>query len=96
MAEYIVLRSSVSGVWFGRALKRGPNGEHMLAEARRVFAWQGALSCASLAAFGPGSGSRIEAPLARAEISPCAAGGDERLSCSPEAVAAFQAAPIAR
>ena len=65
----------------------------MLREARRAWSWKGALSCSELAVRGPGEGSRICVRVSRVEIT--IAPGDEMIDATPEAVAAWKAAPAA-
>lgn len=56
-----IVRSSGSGVWYGRLT--GKDGQTCrLDNARRVWSWTGAASCSGLALTGP-TGGKITAPI---------------------------------
>ena len=92
MPRYVVIRSNLAGVHFGR-LVRDRDGQRVLRDARRAWSWKGALSCSELAVTGPGEGSRICVTVPRVTLT--IATGDEMTDCTPEAVARWQAASVA-
>lgn len=50
---YVVVRSNLSGVWVGEFLGRDYNGTIVkLKNARRLWSWEGALSCSEIATKG--------------------------------------------
>ena len=61
LGQRVVVRSHMSGVWWGR-LSGVAGGVLVLTDARRAWSWTGALSCSGLALRGP-TGGRIEAPV---------------------------------
>lgn len=87
----VIVRSSLSGVWYGdlESTEGTPDGLERvtLRGARRVWSWEGALSCSGLAAHGPRE-AKI-APAVDVRIS----GVCEVIDCTPEAIAAFAAIP---
>ena len=90
--RFVILRSNMSGVWFGR-LAESTSQSRVLTEARRCYGWEGALSCSELALAGP-TGGLICAAVSRVEVD--RAPGDEMLDASEAAVAAFATAPAAK
>ena len=81
--KFVVVRSSQSGVWFGR-LQQVEGDDARLQDARRVYNWEGAASCSGLATGGP-SGGQICAPVATAVVK----GFCECLGASDEAAKRF-------
>lgn len=85
--QFVIVRSSPSGVWFGvlESVEGTPDGLErvVLSDARRCWQWTGAGSCSGLAAHGP-LGGKIAVPIAATISHVC-----ERLACAPEAVARF-------
>ena len=88
----VILRSNMSGVWFGRLAEQDAQSR-VLTEARRCWEWDGALSCSNLALHGP-AGGRILGAVSRVEID--RAPGDEMIDASEAAVAAFAKMPAAQ
>lgn len=80
----VIVRSSPSGVWFGRLVVVSGNTVK-LADARRVWSWTGAASCSGLAVTGPLSG-KIAAPVKVTVFEVC-----EIIEASDAACAAFGA-----
>ena len=89
--KYVIVRSSPSGVWFGRLVQveGTPDGLQRitLVEARRIHYWEGAGSCSGLAAHGPREG-RIAPPVSATVSQVC-----EILEATPEAVARIARIP---
>jgi hypothetical protein len=85
----VIVRSSQSGVWFGRLVSTvgTPDGLErvVLANARRIWCWEGAGSCSGLAAHGPRIG-KIAPPVAATISGVC-----ERLEATAAAVKAIAA-----
>lgn len=90
--RYVILRSNMSGVWFGK-LEEQTALSRVLTEARRCWEWEGALSCSGLALHGP-TGGRIIGAVARVEID--RAPGDEMIDASEAAVEAFARTPVSK
>lgn len=87
LGKFVIVRSSPSGVWFGRLTGCDLTGDGLwcvgLSEARRVWRWEGAGSCSGLAAHGPKAG-KIAPPVEAAVAQVC-----EILLCTDEAIAQF-------
>lgn len=87
----VVVRSSQSGVWFGRLEQAEPDGPGLVAcrltAGRRIWSWTGAGSCSGLAAQGPRSG-RIASPVDAVVCGCC-----EILVARTTAIAVFEAIP---
>ena len=82
----VVVRASVSGVWFGRLIRQeGP--DVVLVEARRCWSWTGAGSCSSLALYGP-SGGKIAPPVSVQVFGAC-----EVIDATTDAATRFVAVP---
>ena len=90
--RYVILRSNMSGVWLGK-LAEQTSQSRVLTEARRLYSWDGALTCSELALSGP-TGGRICGPVSRVEID--RAPGDEMIDATEAAVAAFAKLPAAK
>jgi hypothetical protein len=70
IGKSVVVRSSPSGVWVGKLVAYETSTELAkvgLENARRVWSWEGAASCAGLASHGP-SGGKITAPVERVVV----------------------------
>ena len=53
MGKYILIRSNMSGVWVGRLVGTGAQGNVLaLEDARRIRYWGGAIDCSDLAVNG--------------------------------------------
>jgi len=53
MGKYILIRSNMSGVWVGRLVGTGAQGNVLaLEDARRIRYWEGAIDCSDLAVNG--------------------------------------------
>ena len=89
---FVIVRSNMSGVWMGRLLTQ-TQSSRVLTEARRCYAWEGALSCSELATCGP-SGGRVCGPVSRVEID--RAPGDEMITMTEAAILAFSKIPAAQ
>ena len=71
MSKQVIVRSNMSGVWFGTLMLRGKSGTVTLTKARRLWSWEnadGTGSCSVLALTGPGKGSRIDPEVPRVVI----------------------------
>jgi hypothetical protein len=86
----VVLRSSMSGVWFGTLVSETRTSRTLL-NARRARTWQGPVSCGGLALHGP-TGGEIEAPVPQVTID--RAPGDEMIYCTAEATAVWTKAAV--
>lgn len=82
MGNYVIIRSSPSGVWFGQ-LVESERQKYTLKNARRVWSWEGAASCTGLAKKGP-TGGKICAPVDVVVHEVC-----ECITATPEAISAF-------
>ena len=91
MERFVIIRSNMSGVWFGRLLEETAQ-TRVLDRARKIYDWEGALSTSDLACSGP-TGGRILRPV---KLTLDRAPGDECIDCSEEAVRVFQALPEAK
>lgn len=86
----VVVRSHLSGVWFGTLVAK--NGTELtLTNARRFYSWSGALTVATIATSGAGSASRLCAP-----VNTIISDFVEINDASDEAVKALEALPIAK
>lgn len=90
--RFVILRSNISGVWFGRLVESSPQSR-ILADARRAWNWQGAISCSELAITGP-TGGKISGPVSRVEVD--RGPGDEMCDASEAAVKAWALVPVAK
>ena len=81
--KMVVVRSSQSGVWFGR-LQQVEGDDARLQDARRVYYWEGAATCSGLATGGPSGGKICEPVPAGVVKNFC-----ECLLASDEAIARF-------
>ena len=90
-SRFVILRSNMSGVWFGKLVSQTPQSR-ILTEARRCYSWEGALSCSGLALGGPSKG-RICGAVSYVEID--RAPGDEMIDATEAAIAAFAKIPDA-
>jgi len=53
MGAYILIRSNMSGVWVGKLVATGAEGNVLaLEDARRIRYWEGAIDCSDLAVNG--------------------------------------------
>jgi hypothetical protein len=60
---YVILRSDIAGVFYGRLLKDTRPGYYRLADCRKVWSWEGANHVEGLALVGPElTGSQITGP----------------------------------
>ncbi len=93
--RYVILRSNMSGVWFGKLAdcQSSQSLSRVLTEARRLYSWDGALTCSELALAGPTVG-RVCGAVSRVEID--RAPGDEMIDATEAAVAAFAKLPAAK
>lgn len=87
VGRWVVVRSSASGVWWGRLLS-AEGDTVLLAEARRCWHWTGADSCSGLALRGP-TGDRIASPVPEQAVLGCC----EVAAGTPEAKARWDAVP---
>jgi hypothetical protein len=87
--DYVVVRSSQSGVWLGALVSSEPDGPGTvrvkLTDARKAWQWSGAAATSGLAARGP-SGGRIADP-----VTVVVGGCCEVIDATPEAVARWRA-----
>lgn len=82
----VVVRTYSAGVWYGKLAARREK-EVDLVGARRIWSWKGANTCSEIALRGVAAGSRVAEPV---EVTLTEA--IEVISCTPEAVAALEAA----
>lgn len=64
--KHVVIRSSQSGVWFGK-LESQSGDSFTLLNARRAYYWEGAATCSQLATHGP-KGGKICLPVSRVQV----------------------------
>lgn len=91
--SYVVVHNNQSGVWFGELRSEEGAPLTKLANARRAWSWEGALSCSDLANHGP-TGGQIDAPVLLVTMR--AEHDVEHIEARPEAVAAWAAVPSAQ
>jgi len=85
--KHVLVRTKSAGVHFGRLLER--HGlEVLLADARRIWSWQGANTLHEIALHGVGRGSKISEAVSTIVLTEAI----ELLACSAQAVASLEAA----
>ncbi len=90
--QYVVIRSHLSGVWFGvlETIKPYADGPYaFISQARKVRKWEGPADACSLAIKGPSGGQITGEVPAISLVGPF----QEMHVCSEVAVAAFLATP---
>lgn len=88
VGKHVVVRSHMSGVWFGMLDAVDARSAILLSEARRAWSWEGAGSCSGLATHGP-TGGKITAPAV--VVIPESV---EIITCSDDAVAQWKSIPV--
>jgi hypothetical protein len=89
--KYVIVRTYSAGVHFGRLVKRDGK-EVLLADARRIWYWQGANTLHEIALHGVGPESKISETVAAIVITEAI----EIIGCSPEGTKNLQAAKWGR
>lgn len=84
--RHVLIRTYSAGVHFGSLIER--NGQEVaLADARRIWSWQGRNTLNEIALHGVGKGSRVSEAVPRIELTQAI----EVIDCSAEAVENLQA-----
>ena len=87
-AKAVIVRTQSAGVHFGYVIERR-GAEIDLERSRRIWSWQGALSCSELASKGPDvARSKIAVPVSLTLL-----GVIEVIYCTDAAAAAISGAP---
>ena len=83
--QYVVVRTYSAGVHVGELVDRRDK-EVTLANARRIWSWQGANTLNEIALRGVGKGSRVSEPVSRIILTEAI----EILECTPEGEGALR------
>ncbi len=89
--KYYIVRGQSSGVFFGKIVKR-EGQEVQMADARRLWRWNGATECCQLAAEGVKTydGNKVTMPVSEVTILDAI----EIHSCSDMAAASLSGVPV--
>lgn len=92
IGKQVLVRSHMAGVWFGTLEACEGNPENFsvtLAQAAKVWSWEGAAATSGLALRGPGAGSKVCEDVNLAVVGGCC----EILTTAPAATKAFKNLP---
>ncbi len=90
-SKYVVVRTYSAGVHVGELVDRRDK-EVTLANARRIWSWQGANTLHEIALHGVGKGSKVSEPVARVVVTEAI----EIIDCSDEGARALREASWAK